>query len=264
MQTNDRQKGKLGSKTHSRNLVATGSRKPWLQQLRLEMITVQFNFFSERFLYDSPLLVVEQFLIRPPVGAISRFRCNTEGAVERNVELCEYFTQLQRQVFIANDSVDDDFVPRTIRVPEIVNGKSPASEILVERKPAAFANRVHVVMRQNLVPWISFHAKFEVAVPDLRVNSLLHLARRHVIIKLCVTRHCVAQRGEKLAWSFEDFGNRINESFVIARLMSFDRRHNRRDDVLRAAMFRQKDFDACAGGLRRLDENELVFVGQDH
>jgi hypothetical protein len=29
-------------------------------------------------------------------------------------------------------------------------------------------------------------------------------------------------------------------------------------------MFRQKDFDARAGGLRRFDEDEFVFVGQDH
>ena len=29
-------------------------------------------------------------------------------------------------------------------------------------------------------------------------------------------------------------------------------------------MFRQKDFDACAGGLRGFDEDEFVFVGQDH
>ena len=29
-------------------------------------------------------------------------------------------------------------------------------------------------------------------------------------------------------------------------------------------MFRQKDFDARAGSLRRFDEDEFVFVGQDH
>jgi hypothetical protein len=29
-------------------------------------------------------------------------------------------------------------------------------------------------------------------------------------------------------------------------------------------MFRKEDFDACAGGLRGLDEDEFVFVGQDH
>jgi hypothetical protein len=29
-------------------------------------------------------------------------------------------------------------------------------------------------------------------------------------------------------------------------------------------MFRKEDFDACAGGLRRFDEDEFVFVRQDH
>jgi hypothetical protein len=72
------------------------------------------------------------------------------------------------------------------------------------------------------------------------------------------------QCGEQLAWSFQDFGNRINQAFVIARLMSFDARLDWRYDVLRSAMLRKKDFDACASGLGRLDEDESVFVRQDH
>jgi hypothetical protein len=95
-------------------------------------VTVQFNFFGECFLYDSLLLVVEYFLIGAPISAIFRFRCDTEGAVERNVELRENFTQLSTQVVKADNSVDDDFAPGTIHVPEVVNGKSPASEILIE------------------------------------------------------------------------------------------------------------------------------------
>jgi len=82
-----------------------------------------------------------------------------------------------------------------------------------------------------------------------------------VVIKFRVTYKRVAQRREKPARPFEDFGNRIDEAFVIARLMSFDWRHNRRHDVLRATMFGQKDFDARTGGFRRFDEDELVFMG---
>src|SRR6476660_1591313 len=197
-------------------------------ELRLKSITVEFNFFGECFLYDSPLLLVEHFLIWPPVGAVFRFRCDTEGATKRNVKLRKNFTQLRKQVFIANNSIDDDFAPRTIQVPEIVNGKSPASEIFVQREPAAFARGVHVIMRQKFVPRISFYTKFEVTVPDIRGNALLHLARRHVIIKFRAACHCVAQRGEKLAWSFEDFRNRIDQALVITRLMSLDTWHNRR------------------------------------
>src|SRR5262249_45657213 len=113
-------------------------------------------------------------------------------------------------VFKADNSIDDDFAARTIRVPEIVYGKSPASEILPERKTAAFTRRVHIVMRQKLVPRISFHAEFEVPVPNVRGNALLHLTRRHVIIKFCAARHCMVQSGEEFAWAFEDLGNWIN------------------------------------------------------
>ena len=121
MQTNDGTKGKL--RLPERKSVSG---------LRLKSITVEFNFFGECVLYDSPLLLVEHFLIWPPVGAIFRFRCDTEGAIKRNVKLRENFTQLRKQVFEMNNSIDDDFAPRTIQVPEIVNGKSPASEILVQ------------------------------------------------------------------------------------------------------------------------------------
>jgi hypothetical protein len=119
-------------------------------------------------------------------------------------------------------------------------------------------------MRQNFVPWISFHAKFEVTVPDGGGNAILHLACRHVVIKFRATRHRVARRGEKLAGTFEDFGNGVNESLVIARLMPFERRHNWGHDVLRATMFGQEHFDTRAGGFRRFDEDESVLMGQDH
>ena len=119
-------------------------------------------------------------------------------------------------------------------------------------------------MRQNFVPWISLHAKFEVTVPDLGGNAILHLACRHVIIKFRTACHCVVQYRENPAGTFEDFGNWVNESLVIARLMPFERRHNRRDDVLRATMSGQEHFDTRAGGFRRFDKDESVLMGQDH
>jgi hypothetical protein len=47
-------------------------------------------------------------------------------------------------------------------------------------------------------------------------------------------------------------------------LMAFNTRDNRRHDILWTTMFRKEDFDARAGGLRGFDEDEFVFVGQDH
>src|SRR6516164_6076801 len=116
-------------------------------------------------------------------------------------------------------------------------------------------------MRQNFVPWISLHAKLEVTIPDLGGNAIFRLAGWHVVIKFRATQHRVTQRREKLAGTFEDFGNGINESLVIARLMPFDRWHNRRHDVLRATVFGQEHFDTRAGGFRRFDKNESVLMG---
>lgn len=199
MQTRDSMKGKLGL-----------TRRKSVSELRLKSITVKFNFFGECFLYDSPLFIVKYFSMRPPVGAIFRFCGDTEVARKRNSELRENFIQLRQQVFKADNSIDDNFASQTIQVPEVVNGKATPSEILVERKPAAFACRVHVVMRQNFVPRISFYTKFEVTVPDVGGNPLPYLACRHVIVKFCAARHGMAQRGEKFAWSLEDLGNRID------------------------------------------------------
>ena len=123
---------------------------------------------------------------------------------------------------------------------------------------------MHVVVRQNFVPGISFHAELEVAAPDVGGNAAPHLRRGHMIIKLVATDDCVSQRGEKFARSFEDFGNWINESLVIARLMTFDRRRNWRHDVFGVAVPRKEDFNAGAGGLRGLDEDEFVLMRQDH
>ncbi len=84
--------------------------------------------------------------------------------------------------------------------------------------------------------------------------------RRHVAVKFLATGDCVSQRGKDSARSFEDFRNGVNESLVIARLMSFDRRRDRRDDVSRAAIFRKENLNASACGLCRLDKDEFIFV----
>src|SRR5438874_4677755 len=119
-------------------------------------------------------------------------------------------------------------------------------------------------MGQNFVQRISFYAKLEVTVPNSAGNALLYLKCRHVTVKFFATRECVPQSGEEFTGSFTDFGDRVNESLIIARLMPFNRRCDRRDDVSRAAMSREKNLNAGACGLRRLNEDEFMFVGQNH
>jgi hypothetical protein len=58
---------------------------------------VQLDFFGECSLHDFPLFVVENFLIRPSIGPVFRFRCDAEGAVEGDTYLREDFAQLRKQ-----------------------------------------------------------------------------------------------------------------------------------------------------------------------
>src|SRR5439155_23438380 len=103
---------------------------------------------------------------------------------------------------------------------------------------------MHVVMRQNFVPRISFYAKLEVAVPNIGRYAVPYFTCQHVIVKFLATGDCVPQHGKEFARSFEDFGNWIDESLVIARLMSFDRGSNRCHDIRGAALFRKKNLNA--------------------
>ncbi len=85
-----------------------------------------------------------------------------------------------------------------------------------------------------------------------------------MVIKFVATCDGVSQRREEFAWAFEDFGDGIDESLVITRLMPFDRWKDRRHDIGRAALLREKNLNARACGLRRLDKDESVFVRNDH
>ncbi len=70
----------------------------------------------------------------------------------------------------------------------------------------------------------------------------------------------MSQRREKFAWPFEDFGNRVDKSLAISRLMAFDWGLDRRHDIGGTAAFRKKDFNTRARGFCGLNENEFVFV----
>src|SRR6266481_8826385 len=105
-----------------------------------------------------------------------------------------------------------------------------------------------MVVRQHLVPRISFHAKFEVVVPNFGRNALLHEGRWHMVVEFLTTGDCMLQHGEKPARSFEDFGGWIDESLVVTRLMLRDRRSDRCHDVHGAALLRKKNLNARACG----------------
>src|SRR5437016_14475737 len=81
---------------------------------------------------------------------------------------------------------------------------------------------MHVVMRQNFVPGISFHAELEVPVPDVARNPVANLKCRHVTVKFLAADDGMLQCREELARSLCNFRNRVNKSLIIARSMTFD------------------------------------------
>src|SRR5205814_10511308 len=125
---------------------------------------------------------------------------------------------------MAEDSIHDSFRTGAIGVAKIVNGKPAACEILVERERSAFPGGVHVVMRQNFVPRISFHTKFEVAIPNPPSNALLDKRCRHMIVEFLAARECMPQRGQEFVRPPTTFGSRIDEFLIVTRLVSRDAR----------------------------------------
>src|ERR1700682_3953357 len=91
-------------------------------------------------------------------------------------------------------------------------------------------------MRQHFVPRISLHAKLEVATPNVGRNARLNEACCYMIV----------------------------DPFVVARLVSSDRRDNRRYDIIGTALRGKEDLNARTRGFRRFNENELVPVRNDH
>ena len=161
-------------------------------QLPVKTVAVEFDLLRECFFHDSSLCVVEDLLIWSPIGSVFRFRCDAKCSVKGDIELREDLAELGKQVFVTQDAIYYDFCPRPIGVSEMVNWEPAARQILVERKRTAFASGVHVIVRQKFVPWISFHAELEVAVPDVSGNLVLNLACRHVIIKFLPACNCVS------------------------------------------------------------------------
>jgi hypothetical protein len=65
-------------------------------------------------------------------------------------------------------------------------------------------------------------------------------------------------------WDTQDFRDGVTGSFVVTRLVSFDRRIEKGKDIVWTAMLGEKYFKACTCGLDRFNKDELVLVGNDH
>jgi hypothetical protein len=85
-----------------------------------------------------------------------------------------------------------------------------------------------------------------------------------MIVEFIALDECGVQCGDDFVGPLNEWRNRINESLVITRLMPFDRWKDRRYDIRQAALLREKNLNARACGLRCLDKDEPVLVGNDH
>ena len=172
------------------------------------------------------------------------------------------FGELGVQVLITQDAVDDDLAPGAVGVAGEVHRELAGREILVERKRASPMG-VHVIMGKHFFPGVSFDAEFEVAPPDASRHAALHEQGGHVVVEF-LAREKVSP---SIAWpvrAADKLGQGIESGRVVARAMTVHLGRDRRHDIMRAAVLREENFDARAGGLGRFDEDELVFVGNDH
>jgi hypothetical protein len=58
--------------------------------------------------------------------------------------------------------------------------------------------------------------------------------------------------------------NRVPIALVVSRDVRFHVRHHGREHIIIAAVLGKKNLDAGARGLNRFDENEFMFVGNNH
>ena len=85
-----------------------------------------------------------------------------------------------------------------------------------------------------------------------------------MVVEFLTTDDCLSQCGKESGRPLKNYGNRIDETLVVARLMPRDRRSDRGHDVHGARLFRKENLNARAGGFCRLDKDKLVFVRNDH
>src|SRR5438046_10740111 len=124
--------------------------------------------------------------------------------------------------------------------------------------------RVNVIKRENFVPRIAYNAELKIAVPNRRRNAQANEPGRHMTVEAPRLCHEMAPGRNRPEGETQDLRDRVGRSFVIARLMSLDRRKNGSKHVVRAAMLRKEYFNTRARGFHRFHEYELVFVRNDH
>ena len=97
-------------------------------------VAVQFDFLGKSLFDDLPLFVVKDQLIRRTIGSIFRFGSNAEGAVEVQVHLREYLSEIVHQILVTQNSIDNDFFTHGVGITKGVKRKPASGEILIERK----------------------------------------------------------------------------------------------------------------------------------
>lgn len=122
----------------------------------------------------------------------------------------------------------------------------------------------HVIMRQRLVPGIALDAELEIVVPRFVRYKAANDFGGHVIVKLLPLHEPAKNAGNVPATAEDDLIQWIHQTAIIPRNVRRNRIAERRDNVRITAALRQEHFDARARCLCGLNENEFVFVRNDH
>lgn len=85
-----------------------------------------------------------------------------------------------------------------------------------------------------------------------------------MIVKTLVSTEEAPPGRPRSEWDTQDLRDGVSGSFVVARLMSLDRRVEKGKDIIWTAMLGEKYFKACPRGLDRFNKDELVLVRNDH
>ena len=107
-------------------------------------------------------------------------------------------------------------------------------------------------------------AELEITVPDAGRDAQPNKPGRHVIVKTLTSTEEASPGRPRSEWDTQDFRDGVTGSFVVTRLVSFDRRVEKGKDIIWTAMPGEKYFKACTRSLDRFNKDELVLVRNDH
>jgi hypothetical protein len=106
-----------------------------------------------------------------------------------------------------------------------------------------------MIVRQGLIPRVSFDAELEIRIPNILPCPLLHQGCGDVIVEL-LTLHEILDHSSKTTPSCpDDFWKRMPDALIIPGTMGLNLWPYGCHDIVLSAALGQKHLNACPGGL---------------